>query len=213
MSESSQKISQAQMYSVLIGASLMLTMSMGMRQSFGLFVIPVTQDIGVSVSDFTLALALQNIIWGTTQPLTGAIADKFGVRTITLFGSVLFAAGLAVTMVATGPMMLILGMGVLIGLAMSCVSLSLALAASAKVVSAAKRSVTLGAVSAAGSIGSFIAAPLAQGLIVSQGWHIAMVSFLILCAVMVPGAYFAGAGDGKAVRPLPARWTRMPACP
>ena len=208
MTESSQKISQRQMYSVLIGASLMLTMSMGMRQSFGLFVLPVTQDIGVSVADFTLALALQNIIWGATQPLTGAVADKFGVRTITLLGSILFAAGLAVTMVATGPVMLIVGMGVLIGLAMSCVSLSLALAASAKVVSVARRSVTLGAVSSAGSIGSFLAAPLAQGLIVSQGWHIAMVSFLILCVVMLPGAYFAGAGDGKAARPLPGAMDR-----
>ena len=66
MSDSQNRVTQAQMYSVLIGASLMLTMSMGMRQSFGLFVTPITQDIGVSVSDFTLALALQNIIWGAT---------------------------------------------------------------------------------------------------------------------------------------------------
>ncbi len=201
MTEAEQKASQTQMYSVLIGASLMLTMSMGMRQSFGLFVIPVTADIGVSVADFTLALALQNIIWGATQPFTGAFADKFGVRRITLFGSILFAAGLSVTMMATGPLMLILGMGVLIGLAMSCVSLSLALAASAKVVSPAKLSLTLGAVSSAGSIGSFLAAPLAQGLIVSQGWQIALVGFIALCVVMLPGAYYAGAGDKKSPRP------------
>ncbi len=208
MTDSSQKINQAQMYSVIIGASLMLTMSMGMRQSFGLFVAPVTQDIGVSVADFTLALALQNIIWGVTQPLTGAFADKFGVRRITLFGSILFAAGLAVTMVAKSSLMLILGMGVLIGLAMSCVSLSLALAASAKVVSPAKRSVTLGLVSSLGSIGSFIAAPMAQGLIGSQGWQIALVGFIGLCVVMIPGAYFAGAGDDRVHRPLPGAMDR-----
>ncbi len=208
MTDSSPKISQAQMYSVLIGASLMLTMSMGMRQSFGLFVTPITQSIGVSVSDFTLALALQNIIWGVTQPFTGAVADKFGVRIITLLGSVLFAAGLSVTMVATGPVTLIIGMGVLIGLAMSCVSLSLALAASAKVVSPAKRSLTLGAVSSAGSIGSFIAAPMAQSLIVGQGWQIALVGFLGLCVIMLPGAYFAGAGDKKSPRPLPGAMDR-----
>ncbi len=208
MTEAEQKASQTQMYSVLIGASLMLTMSMGMRQSFGLFVIPVTADIGVSVADFTLALALQNIIWGVTQPFTGAFADKFGVRRITLFGSILFAAGLSVTMMATGPLMLILGMGVLIGLAMSCVSLSLALAASAKVVSPAKLSLTLGAVSSVGSIGSFLAAPLAQGLIVSQGWQIALVGFIALCVVMLPGAYYAGAGDKKSPRPLPGAMDR-----
>jgi MFS family permease len=141
----------------------MLTMSMGMRQSFGLFVTPVTQDIGISVADFTFAIAVQNIVWGMTQPFTGALADRFGCRAITVFGSLLFAAGLVVTMQATGPLTLLIGMGVMIGLAMSCVSLSLALAATAKVVSLAKRSVALGSVSAAGSIGSFIAAPLAQG--------------------------------------------------
>jgi predicted MFS family arabinose efflux permease len=208
MTESEQKANQTLMYSVIIGASIMLTMSMGMRQSFGLFVIPVTQDIGVSVGDFTLALALQNIIWGATQPLTGAVADKFGVRKITILGSLLFAAGLAVTMMAKSSLMLILGMGVLVGLAMSCVSLSLALAASARVVSPAKRSMTLGLVSSLGSIGSFLAAPLAQGLIVSQGWQIALVAFLGLCVVMLPGAWFAGAGDGKMQRPLPGAMDR-----
>jgi predicted MFS family arabinose efflux permease len=193
----------ARMMSVLIGASVMLTMSMGMRQTFGLFVTPVTQDIGVSVADFTFALAVQNIVWGATQPLTGAVADRFGCRTITVFGSLLFAAGLLVTMLASGPITLLLGMGVMIGLAMSCVSLSLALAASAKVVSPAKRSLTLGIVSSLGSLGSFVSAPLAQGLIVGYGWQIAMVGFLCLCAIMIPGAWFAGAQDKVAPRPMP----------
>ncbi|MSP98191.1 MAG: MFS transporter [Betaproteobacteria bacterium] len=194
--------------SVLVGASLMLTISMGMRQSFGLFVTPVTQDIGVSVADFTLALALQNIIWGVTQPFTGAFADRFGCRAIAIFGSLLFIAGLAVTMAATGPVALLVGMGVMIGLAMSCVSLSLALAASAKVVTAGKRSMTLGAVSAAGSFGSFIVAPLAQGLIVAYSWHVAVVGFIALCAVMIPAAFYAGAADRVAPRPLPGAMDR-----
>ncbi|OGA50619.1 MAG: MFS transporter [Betaproteobacteria bacterium RIFCSPLOWO2_12_FULL_63_13] len=185
---------------VLLGASLMLTMSMGMRQSFGLFVRPITADIGVSVADFTFALAVQNIVWGLTQPLTGAIADRFGCRAVTISGSFLFAAGLAVTMIATGPIALLIGMGLMIGLAMSCVSLSLALAASAKVVSPAKRSLTLGTVSALGSIGAFIAAPLAQHLLVAYGWKAAIVGFLGLCVIMLPGAIFIGAGDKIAPR-------------
>src|SRR3954471_4066185 len=102
MTEQQQsKEAHARMMSVLIGASVMLTMSMGMRQAFGLFVTPVTQDIGVSVGDFTFALAVQNIVWAATQPLTGAVADKWGCRTITVFGSFLFALGLLVTMMAT----------------------------------------------------------------------------------------------------------------
>lgn len=185
----------AQTISVLTGASLMLTMSMGMRQSFGLFVSPVTQDLGISVADFTLAIAIQNFTWGLTQPLIGAFADRFGCRIMTILGSVLYAAGLGVTMIAEVPIALWIGLGVMVGLALACTGLSLALAASARAVSPVKRSVTLGTISAAGSIGTFIAAPLAQGLIDSNGWTLAMVGFLGLCAVMIPAAFFTGAGD------------------
>ena len=195
--------SRAVIIVVLLGASLMLTMSIGMRQSFGLFVTPITLDVGVSVADFTFALAVQNIVWGITQPLAGAIADRFGSRAVTVPGSLLYAAGLVVTMMATGPIALLVGMGLMIGLSMSCVSLGLALAASARVVSSAKRSITLGTVSALGSIGSFIAAPLAQHLIVAYGWKVAILGFLGLCVIMIPGAFLVGAGDKSAPRSLP----------
>jgi MFS family permease len=187
--------SSAQTISVLMGASLMLTMSMGMRQSFGLFVNPVTQDLGISVADFTLAIALQNLTWGLSQPLIGAVADRIGCRTMTILGSLLYAAGLAVTISASGPLALWIGLGIMVGLALACTGLSLALAASARAVSSLKRSVTLGTISAFGSIGTFVAAPLAQGLIDKDGWILAMVSFLGLCAVMIPAAFFTGAGD------------------
>ena len=185
----------AQTISVLTGASIMLTMSMGMRQSFGLFVTPVTQDLGISVADFTLAIAIQNFTWGLTQPLIGAFADRFGCRIMTVLGSLLYAAGLGITMIAEGPIALWIGLGVMVGLALACTGLSLALAASARAVSPLKRSVTLGTISAAGSIGTFITAPLAQGLIDSDGWLLAMVGFMGLCVVMIPAAFFTGAGD------------------
>ena len=185
----------AQTISVLVGSSVMLTMSMGMRQSWGLFMDPVTTDLGISIADFTLAIAIQNLIWGITQPIIGAFADKFGCRVMTIFGTFLYAAGLGVTMIATGPFVLILGMGVMIGIALSCTALSLALAASARAVSTAKRSVVLGTISAAGSIGSFIAAPLAENLITNDGWIVAMIAFIGLCVVMLPAAFFVGSGD------------------
>ena len=188
----------AQTIAVLTGSSVMLTMSMGMRQSWGLFITPVTQDLGVSVADFTLAIAIQNLVWGVTQPIIGAYADKFGCRMMPILGTFLYAAGIVVTMLATGPALLIIGLGMIIGLALSCTALSLALAASARAVSPARQSVVLGTISAAGSIGSFIAAPLAQGLIASDGWLVAMVAFLGLCAVMLPAAYFTGSGDKAA---------------
>ena len=169
-----------------------------MRQSWGLFMNPVTTDLGISIADFTLAIAIQNLIWGITQPIIGAFADKFGCRVMTISGTFLYAAGLGVTMIATGPVVLILGMGVMIGIALSCTALSLALAASARAVSAAKRSVVLGTISAAGSIGSFIAAPLAENLITNDGWIVAMIAFLGLCVVMLPAAFFVGSGDKPA---------------
>ncbi|MBB43453.1 MAG: MFS transporter [Rhodospirillaceae bacterium] len=173
----------------------MLTMSMGMRQSFGLFVNPVTQDLGLSIADFTLAIALQNLVWGVSQPLIGIVADRIGCRFLTVLGSILYAAGLALTIIATNPIALWIGLGILVGLALACTGLSLALAAAARAVSTAKRSITLGTISAFGSIGTFIAAPLAQGLISNGGWIIAMVGFIGMCAVMLPACFVAGAGD------------------
>jgi predicted MFS family arabinose efflux permease len=185
----------AQTISVLAGSSVMLTMSMGMRQSWGLFSVPITQDLGISIADFMLAIAIQNLVWGMTQPLIGAYADKFGCRLIAILGTLLYAAGIGVTMAATGTLTLIIGLGVMVGIAMSCTALMLALAASARAVSAAKRTLILGIISAMGSVGSFIAAPLAEGLIASHGWLIAMIAFLGLCVVMLPGAFFTGSGD------------------
>jgi MFS family permease len=185
----------AQTTAVLVGSSIMLSMSMGMRQSWGLFSGPVTQDLGITVADFMLAIAIQNIVWGISQPVIGAYADKFGCRLIGILGTLLYAAGIGVTMAATGTFMLIIGLGVMIGLAMSCTALMLALAASARAVSPVRRSMVLGIISAMGSIGAFVAAPLAEGLISSHGWMIAMVAFLGLCVVMLPAAFFAGSGD------------------
>ena len=169
-----------------------------MRQSFGLFLPPVTQDLGISVADFTLAIAIQNFTWGLTQPFIGAFADKFGCRLMTVLGSFLYAAGLGVTMMADGPILLWIGLGFMVGLSLSCTALSLALAATARAVSATKRSLVLGTVSAAGSIGTFIAAPLAQGLINSDGWLMAMVAVLGLCVCMAPAAWCVGSGDKTA---------------
>ena len=90
-----------QTVAVLVGSSIMLTMSMGMRQSWGLFSVPITQDLGVSVADFMLAIAVQNLVWGATQPIVGAYADKFGSRLVTVLGTLLYAAGIGVTVPRT----------------------------------------------------------------------------------------------------------------
>src|SRR5207244_10612837 len=78
---------------ILIGASIMLTLSMGLRQSFGIFMQPLTHDIGISISQFTLALAVQNLAWGFLQPLAGALTVRYGFRVIMAIGAFFYIAG------------------------------------------------------------------------------------------------------------------------
>lgn len=193
-------LARAQTWPILAGASVMLSLSMGMRQSLGLFVLPVTRDIGVTAADFTFAIAVQNIVWGVTQPLFGALADRFGVRLVALLGTLIYAAGMAVTMTAHGAGALMLGAGILIGIALSCTASSIAMSAGARTATDARaRSLVLGLVSAAGSVGAFIAAPLAQGIMDSDGWRMALAAFLGLAAVMLPAAWFTGRADSLPV--------------
>jgi predicted MFS family arabinose efflux permease len=172
-----------------------MCLGMGMRQSFGLFMVPITGDLGLTVSDFTFALALQNMIWGITQPFVGAIADRFGMRIMLILGSLCFAAGLIVTVFATGSLTLLLGTGVLIGMSLSCTASNLSLTATSRVVSPAKRSVTLGMVAGIGSFGTFLVAPMAQKLIADHGWHVAFYAFIGLAAIMLPAAFLTGGVD------------------
>ena len=80
---------------ILIGASLMLTLSMGLRQSLGIFMQPLTHDVGISISEFTLAIAVQNLAWGFLQPLAGAMTVRYGFRSIMMIGAALYIAGLS----------------------------------------------------------------------------------------------------------------------
>src|ERR1700722_2211241 len=105
---------------ILLGAAVMLTLSMGIRQSFGLFMHPLTGGLALTVSDFTLALAIQNLTWGLLQPVAGALAARHGFRPIVLSGSVLSLAGLATLAAAHGMFGVVLGAGLMIGTSLAC---------------------------------------------------------------------------------------------
>src|SRR5580698_4031542 len=94
---------------ILIGASLMLTLSMGLRQSLGIFMQPLTHDVGISISDFTLAIAMQNLAWGFLQPLAGAMTVRYGFSAIMVTGALLYIAGLALMASAQGLLSVMLG--------------------------------------------------------------------------------------------------------
>src|SRR5246127_5589231 len=87
---------------ILIGASLMLTLSMGLRQSLGIFMQPLTHDVGITISEFTLAIAVQNLAWGFLQPPAGALTVKYGFRPVMIVGAILYVAGLVMMACAHG---------------------------------------------------------------------------------------------------------------
>ncbi len=180
---------------ILIGASLMLSLSMGLRQSLGIFLQPLTHDVGISVSDFTLAIAVQNLAWGFLQPLAGAMTVRYGFRTIMMAGALLYIAGLALMAGAHGFISIMIGAGVLIGTSLACTAASIATSVSARAVPAAVRSTVLGMVSAAGSLGALFSAPIGQVLSEGYGWRIGLIGFVILSLGLLPAAWFAGGVD------------------
>src|SRR5215467_13440559 len=179
---------------ILIGAAVMLSLGMGLRQSFGLFLTPVTRDLALTAADFTLAVAVQNIVWGISQAPIGAIADRFGLRATMMAGAAIYVIGLAVMAAAGGALALIVS-GVLIGVALSCVASSLAMTAVARTVSDERRSQTLGVVAAAGSLGTLLVPLATQALLAHQAWRIGALFFLALAAAMLPAAFCAGGAD------------------
>jgi len=180
---------------ILIGASVMLSLAMGLRQSLGLFMPPLTRDTGITVSDFTLAIAVQNLAWGLLQPLAGAWAVRLGMRRMMVGGALLYILGLVLLATSQGLTGVVLGAGVAIGAAMACNGSALALAAASRPVPVAVRSTVLGIVSAAGSIGAMIAAPIGQVLAQDFGWRVGVWGFALLALFMLPAAWTAGKVD------------------
>jgi predicted MFS family arabinose efflux permease len=180
---------------ILIGTALMLSVSMGLRQSLGIFLQPLTRDIGISVADFTLAIAAQNLAWGFLQPFAGALAVRVGFRAIMVTGAFLYIAGLSILAAANGFFGVLLGAGVLIGMSLACTAAAIAMSVATRAVPASVRSTVLGIVSAAGSLGSLLAAPIGQVLNQGYGWRIGLLSFVVMSVALLPAAWIAGRID------------------
>lgn len=187
-------VTRAQTRLILIGAAVLLSLGMGLRQSLGLFLTPVTRDLAITAADFTLAIAIQNIVWGISQAPVGAIADRFGLRVTMIAGAFLYVAGLGI-MAAAGGVTALLVSGALIGIALSCTASSLALTACARAVSEANRSKMLGVVAAAGSLGTLMVPLATQALLADYAWQIGALFFVALAALMLPAGFWAGGVD------------------
>lgn len=179
---------------ILIGASVMMSLAMGMRQCLGLFLPPVTHDLGLTASDYTFAIAIQNIAWGVSQAPLGAVADRIGLRPVLMSGAALYVVAMVVMAVAHGVPMLTLS-GILIGIAIACTGSSLAMTATARAVSAVRRSMMLGVVGAFSSVGTLVIAPALQFMLARWDWRVGVALFVLLALAMVPAAFMAGAVD------------------
>lgn len=173
----------------------MVTLAMGMRQSMGTLQPAVIGELDLSAADYSFAIALQNIIWGLSQPFVGALADRHGSRRIMMLGAVLYVVGLLVARFSVDPLWFVLGLGVPVGLAMSCCGSTLAMAVTSRTVSPARRSLAMGAVTAAGSLGLVVVSPLAQASLAAGSWQLALVVFAGLAIMILPLAFLAGGAD------------------
>ena len=180
---------------MLASVAVMLSIAMGLRQSLGIFMTPAVRDLGIAVSQFTLAIAVQNLLWGFAQPFTGALAQKYGFRVVMVAGSVAYVVGMVVLNLAGGLLGVMLGAGVLVGLALACTASAMGMAVASRGVPVAVRSTVLGIVSAFGSLGAAFSAPLGQVLMDGWDWRVGVAGFAVLAAFMVPAAWIAGRVD------------------
>ncbi|HLM41544.1 MAG TPA: MFS transporter, partial [Microvirga sp.] len=172
--------------------------------SAGLFQIPMTVEYGWGRDVFSLAIALQNLLWGVGQPFAGAVADRFGAFRVLCGGALLYAAGLVVMAYATSPGLMHLGAGFLIGFGLSGCSFNLVLGAFSKLLPEQWRPMAFGAGTAAGSFGQFLFPPIGNVLIDSLGWHQALVVFAGTVLLVMPLALALATRPGAAGASGPA---------
>ena len=166
-------------------ACVLLAINFGWRSSLGLFLTPVSETFGYGREVFAFSLALQNLLWGLTQPIAGAFADKFGTTRVVIVGTLLYALGLYITATAESFISLHLGAGILVGMGIAGTGLGVVLPAMARMVAPEKRAFALGVGTAAGSAGQFLFIPVAREFLVAYGWQTALILMAIAALSMI----------------------------
>tara|TARA_Y100001936_G_scaffold222324_2_gene238118 strand:- start:5218 stop:6435 length:1218 start_codon:yes stop_codon:yes gene_type:complete len=171
---------------ILTCATLILLLSFGARQTYGLYLAPISKIQGWEIGVFSFAMALQTLIWGLSQPFWGNIADRYGAGRVVSAGLILYAAGLWMMAESTSPLGITLSTGLVTGLGMSATSFPIILAVVGRSVSEKRRSMFLGIASAGGSSGMVIVVPFAQYFISDAGYTAAMIVLAVLMIAIVP---------------------------
>ncbi|MBN3755533.1 MFS transporter [Paraburkholderia sp. Tr-20389] len=171
---------------VIVAAALILSAAMGIRQTFGLFIGPFSYDRGLPVTLIAFAIALHNLVWGFAQPFAGAAADRYGAAPVVAFGATTFAAGLALAASAPSGIALIAGLGLLVGIGVSCTTFGVVLTAVGRVATPAQRSMAMGIASAGGSLGQVLMVPFAQLVRETSGVSTSLFALAFLMLVAAP---------------------------
>ncbi|PIW29869.1 MAG: MFS transporter [Rhodospirillales bacterium CG15_BIG_FIL_POST_REV_8_21_14_020_66_15] len=176
-------------WTVAFAGCLIGSLNLGTRTTFGLFQTDILRDLAIAPSDFGLAIAVQNLMWGVATPFMGAVADKYGSMRMMILGALLYAAGLWVMGTADGLVGFHVGAGLLIGIGMGGVGFGVVLGAVGRRVPVEQRSLALGVASAGGSFGQFYMAPVGQALLETQGWTGTLTTLALIMLFAVPLAF------------------------
>ena len=190
---------------ILIAGSTILSASLGIRQSFGLFLAPVSADGGITIGMLAFAIAVQNLVWGLAQPFAGAVADTRGAGRVAAAGGVLYAAGVVLFWADPSPLTALLGLGLMVGVGLGCTGFSVVMGAVGRAVPPAERSRMLGIASAGGSLGQILVVLMAQRLIDGAGAGVALLavaSVALLAPLAAVGVAGAPVTDGGPQVPL-----------
>jgi predicted MFS family arabinose efflux permease len=177
------------MKQVLLCGALIVTLSMGIRHGFGLWLQPITMDRGWSRETFAFALAVQNLAWGLAGPFAGMLADRFGAFKVILVGGLLYALGLMLMALSTSGLAFTGSAGLLVGMAQSGTTYAVIYGVIARNVAAEKRSWAMGVAAAAGSFGQFLMMPVENWLISGTGWQNALFILSIAALLILPLAF------------------------
>jgi len=179
------KSDRSSMVLLIVLSGVIISICMGLRQSLGLFMQPMGVDLGISAAAFGFSIALQNIVWGASQPFVGALADRYGPRPILVGTALVYAAGLLLMLVSRSFPGALEIAGFLVGIGAAGTGFGVLIGTVSRATPVEKRSQTVGLVAACGSIGTFVIAPLGGWLIEGFGWRTAMVAFAAIAASMV----------------------------
>jgi predicted MFS family arabinose efflux permease len=170
---------------LLVLASAVISTALGIRQSLGLFMQPMVAGLGISAASFGFAIALQNLVWGLSQPFVGALADRHGARPVVMGTALVFAAGLMLMLFANHIPAGLQIAGFLTGVGIAGTGFGVLIGTVSRAAPPERRTQTVGLVAAAGSLGTMVIAPMGQSLIASFGWQTAMLAFAAIAASMM----------------------------